>query len=377
VSDQTTILVVDDQANNRQLLADLLSAKGYAVVTAASGEEGLTKVASVRPDLVLLDIVMPDISGYDVCRSIRADARTGILPVIMVTALDPMEERIKGLEAGADDFLTKPINKAELLARVKSLLRIKSLYDTVQRQASQLAELNTGLERRVQEQVDQLQRLAQFKRFFPPQLAELILAGELGNPLKTHRREVAVLFLDLRGFTAFADSSEPEEVMGLLQNYHREMGGLIDAYEGTLEQFAGDSMMVIFNDPVTVEDPAGRAIRMAVEMQQRFAELMVPWRKRGHDIALGIGIAYGYATIGAIGFEARVGYGVIGRVSNLAARLCAEAQPGHILVSAPVYALVERIVEVEEIGPLQLKGFARPVAAYNILRLKPPGGNPT
>ncbi len=370
MNEQATILVVDDQPNNRKLLADLLMAKGYNVATASGGIEGLAKVQSVRPDLVLLDIMMPDLSGYDVCRQIRADQSNGILPVVMVTALDPGQERIKGLEAGADDFLTKPINQPELLARVRSLLRIKSLYDTVQDQAAELSELNTGLEQRVQQQIGELQRLAQLKRFFPPQLAEMIVAGDLDDPLKTRRREVTVVFLDLRGFTAFADTSEPEEVMGLLRGYHAEMGKLIHAYGGTLEQFAGDSMMVIFNDPQIVEDPAPRAVRMAIDMQQRFEELMIAWRKRGHDIALGIGIAHGYATIGAIGYEARIGYGVIGRVTNLAARLCVEAKPGQILITAPVYTFVEDTIQGEEVAQINLKGFVRPVAAYRVLGFK-------
>ena len=364
------ILAVDDAPNNLMLLVDLLAVKGYQVETAASGAEALEKIAGVRPDLVLLDVVMPQMSGYEVCRRIREDPATMLLPVVMVTALDPAEERVKGLEAGADDFLTKPINQAELLARVKSLLRIKSLYDKVQDQAHQLGQLNANLEKRVEEQVLQLGRLAQLKRFFPPQLAELIIAGDVEDPLRTRRREVTVSFLDLRGFTAFADSSEPEEVMGLLRDYHGEMGQIIDAHGGTLEQFAGDSLMVIFNDPLPVEDPAVRAVRMALEAQRRFQELMSPWRKRGHEIDLGIGVAHGYATIGAIGYQARIGYGVIGRVSNLAARLCAEAKPGQILISQPVFAQVEHKVEAEDIGQVSLRGFLRPVPAYNVIRLQ-------
>ena len=371
-----TILVVDDTPQNVKLLADLLSAKGYAVLTASNGAEALAKVRSVKPDLVLLDVVMPGMSGYEVCRHIRADSTTGVLPVVMVTALDPTEERIKGLEAGADKFLTKPINQPELLARVRSLLRIKSLYDTVQTQAIELADLNEGLEQRVKEQIGQLQRLAQLKRFFPPQLAERIVGGELDDPLATHRREVTVAFLDLRGFNAFADISEPEEVMALLRSYHREMGASIESYGGTLEQLSGNAMMVVFNDPVIVEDPAARAVAMAMDMQQRFAQLMGDWRKRGYEIALSIGIAHGYATIGTIGYEARVGYGVIGRVTNLAARLCAQAQPGQVLVSASVLALVEDEVEAQEVPQVDFQGFVHPVAAYGILGLKQPAHTP-
>jgi DNA-binding response OmpR family regulator len=366
-----TILVVDDLPANRKLLADLLSVRGYGVVTAESGEDGLAKLQAVKPDLVLLDVVMPGLSGYEVCRRIRADAGTAVLPVVMVTALDPAQERIKGLEVGADDFLTKPINQAELLARVKSLLRIKAFHDTVQSQASELAALNAGLEQRVREQLAELQRLAQLKRFFPPHLAERIAAGDVDDPLATHRREVTVAILDLRGFTAFADTSEPEEVMSLLRRYHEVMGGLIQTHGGALEQFGGASMQIIFNDPVVVEDPAARAVRMALEMQTRFDELMTTWRRRGHDIALGIGIAHGYATIGAIGYEAHLGYGAIGRVTNLAARLSAEAGPGQVLVSAPVFELIESLVHAEEAEQVNLSGFARPMATYRIGQLKP------
>src|SRR5574342_126152 len=260
------ILVVDDTPRNVKLLADLLTVKGYDVVTAASGREALSAVDSQPPDLVLLDVVMPEMSGYEVCRAIRSQPATAMLPVIMVTALDPSQERVKGIEAGADDFLTKPINQPELLARVRSLLRIKELYD-------ELADLNRTLEQRVAEQVAQLERLARLKRFFSPQLADLIVSGGAEDPLKTHRREVTVVFLDLRGFTAFAETAEPEEVMGVLREYHAEMGKLILDHEGTLERFTGDGMMVFFNDPVPVPNPAERAIRMAVAMRESVEKL--------------------------------------------------------------------------------------------------------
>src|SRR5207249_4881234 len=251
------ILVVDDVAVNVKLLADLLGVKGYAVVTAASGAEALEKIDKEQPALVLLDVMMPGMSGYDVCRKIRQNAATAMLPVVMVTALDPTQERVKGIDAGADDFLTKPINQPELLARVRSLLRIKTLHD-------ELSELNRSLERRVTEQVTQLERLGRLKRFFSPQLAELIVAGGTEDPLKSHRRDITVVFLDLRGFTAFAETAEPEEVMGVLREYHAEMGRLVLAHEGTLERFAGDGIMVFFNDPVPVPNPGERAIRMTL-----------------------------------------------------------------------------------------------------------------
>jgi len=364
------ILVVDDTPQNVKLLADLLTVKGYTVVTAASGPEALKQLDAERPDLVLLDVVMPGMSGYEVCRKIRENPATQILPVVMATSLDPAQERVKGIEAGADDFLSKPINQPELLARVRSLLRIKEMYDTIQGQAAQLAEWNKTLEERVQEQVAQLERLGRLKRFFSPQLAELIVAGGAEDPLKTHRREVTVVFLDLRGFTAFAETSEPEEVMGVLREYHAEMGKLILGHEGTLERFTGDGMMIFFNDPTPVPNPAERALRMAVAMRDRVAEMIVKWRKRGYDLDFGVGIAQGYATIGAIGFEGRWDYGAIGTVTNLAARLCGEAKPGQILISQRMVGTVEELVEVEPVGELTLKGFARPVTAHNILCLK-------
>jgi len=215
-----------------------------------------------------------------------------------------------------------------------------------------------------------VEKLSRLKRFFSPQLAEAIVTGGADDPLKTHRREVTVVFLDLRGFTAFAETSEPEEVMGVLREYHAEMGSLILSHEGTLERFTGDGMMIFFNDPTPVPDPAERAVRMAVAMRERVATLLGKWRKRGYDLALGVGIAEGYATIGAIGFEGRWDYGAIGTVTNLAARLCGEARGGQILVSARVAAEVEDLVETEEVGPLALKGLTKPIPAFDVLRLK-------
>lgn len=364
------ILVVDDTPRNVKLLADLLSVKGYAVMTAESGRDALAKIDEELPDLVLLDVVMPEMSGYEVCRAIRENQATKMLPVVMVTALDPSQERVKGIEAGADDFLTKPINQPELLARVKSLLRVKELHDMVQAQAAELSDWNKTLELRVQKQLEQLERLERLKRFFSPQLAELIVAGGADDPLKTHRRDVTVVFLDLRGFTAFAETAEPEEVMGVLREYHAAMGQLIMEHEGTLECFIGDGIMVIFNDPVPVPNPQERAARMALAMRARFEAIANAWSKLGYDIGMGIGIAQGYATIGAIGFEGRWDYGSIGTVCNLASRLCGEATPGQILIPQRLLGVIESFVDVEPVGELALKGFQRAVTAYNVLGLK-------
>ena len=363
MSNPAHLLVVDDTPVNVKLLADLLGAKGYAVTTAASGPEALVRIDKEPPDLVLLDVMMPGMSGYDVCRKLRENPATALLPVVMVTALDPTQERVKGIEAGADDFLTKPINQAELLARVRSLLRIKQLHD-------ELMELTRSLEQRVQEQVAQLERLGRLKRFFSPHLAELIVAGGTEDPLRTHRREITVVFVDLRGFTAFAETAEPEEVMGMLREYHETMGRLILEHEGTLERFTGDGMMIFFNDPLPVANPPERAVRMALGMRQRVTALSAGWRKRGWELGLGVGIAQGYATLGAIGFEGRWDYGAIGTVTNLAARLCGEARAGQILISQRLLATIDGLVECEAVGELTLKGFQRPVTSFNILGTK-------
>lgn len=363
------ILVVDDIPLNVKLLADVLTVKGYDVATAASGQEALDKIRGGAIDLVLLDVMMPGLNGYEVCRAIREDARIALLPVVMVTALDAKEERVKGLESGADDFLSKPVNQPELLARVRSLLRIKSLYDQVERQKTELAEWNLTLEKRVAHGIAEVERLSRMKRFFSPQVAEMITAGDAGDPMRSHRAEITVVFIDLRGYTAFTEFAEPEEVMGVLRQYHADMGRLITTYNGTVERFAGDAIMIFFNDPVPLPNPAQAAVRLAIDMHAAFAERLTQWQRRGFDLQMGIGIAQGYATVGVIGFEGRLDYGVIGAVSNLAARLCAEAKAGQTLVERRVLNGVEDIVDWEPVGDLALKGMPRPVAAFNVLRL--------
>ena len=361
------VLVVDDVALNVKLLADLLTVKGYTTCTATSGPQALEVLKAERPDLVLLDVMMPGMSGYEVCQAIRADPAHAMLPVVLVTALDPAEERAKGLDAGADDFLSKPVSQAELLARVRSLLRIKSLYDEVLRQKGELTELNRTLEQRVEDGVRQLERVGRLKRFFSPQLAELIVGGGADDPLKSHRREITVVFLDLRGFTAFTETADPEEVMGVLGEYHAAMGRLILEHGGTLERFTGDGIMVFFNDPVQIPDPAPRAARMVLAMQREVAHLSGAWKKRGYDLQMGVGIAQGFATIGGIGFSDRIDYGAIGTVTNLAARLCGEARGGETLLSQRVRALLEDGFATEPAGELALKGFHKPVPAYRLL----------
>ena len=329
------ILVVDDAPRNLKLLADLLDASGYRARTAGSGREALARLAEEDWDLVLLDVVMPDLSGYEVCRAIRGNPATRLLPVVMVTALDPEEERLKGIEAGADDFLSKPVHTQELLARVRSLLRIKELHDTVTRQAEQLAEWNATLTQRVSEQVAEVERLSRLKRFLAPQVAEVIAQNE-HTLLTPHRRQIAVAFVDLRGFTAVAEAAEPEELLQMLADYHHVTGRAITGYEGTLERFAGDGVVVVFNDPVVVPDPEERAVRMAVAVVEAADELRRRWMRDGHDLHIGIGLSTGFATLGVVGFEGRADYAAIGSVMNQAARLCAAAGGGEILRVGPL-----------------------------------------
>ena len=312
--------------------------------------------------------MMPGLSGYEVCQRIRANPDTALLPVVLCTSLDPQSERVKGIEAGADDFITKPINRQELVARVKSLLRIKRLQDEVRAQAAQLTEWNRTLETRVAEQIIRIDHLERLKGFFSPQLAPAIVGGG-EKLLETHRREISVVFLDLRGFTAFTEAAEPEKVMALLRDDHARVGAIVLEHGGTLERFAGDSIMVFFNDPVPLEDPARQAVGMALAAQAAFPALGEPWRKRGYALDLGCGVAQGYATLGVTGFEGRRDYAAIGNVTNLAARLCGEAEGGQVLIERKIFATLDGPVEATPIGALELKGLSHLVPAFAVRRL--------
>ncbi len=369
-AERSAILVVDDNEGNREMLARRLTRQGYRVEVAAGGRQALKTLETTAVDLVLLDVMMPEMDGYEVLQCLKADTRRRDIPVLMISALDELQSVVRCIELGAEDYLSKPFDPVLLRARIGACLEKKRLHNQEAQHRQELAELNRTLEQRVQEQVTQIERLGRLKRFFSPQLAELIVGGGAEDPLKTHRREVTVVFLDLRGFTAFAETAEPEEVMGVLRQYHAEMGKLILEHEGTLERFTGDGMMIFFNDPVPVPNPAERAIWMTLAMRKRVADLTIKWRKLGYELDFGVGIAQGYATIGAIGFEGRWDYGAIGTVTNLAARLCGEAKPGQALISHRLLGTVEELVEVEPVGELALKGFHRPITAFNVLCLK-------
>ncbi len=368
MTDKTaTLLAVDDQPANLRLLDAHLSPRGYRVLTAASGVEALQILEEEDVDLALLDIVMPEMDGYELCRRIRSNPATEFLPVVMITASGDAQ-RLAALEAGADDFVTKPFDRNELLARVASLVRIKRYQDTIARQAEELNAWNRELEDRVEKQVAELERINRLRHFLSPQLAELVTGDE--DLLRSHRREIVVFFADLRNFTPFAETSEPEEVMGVLGEYHRAMGTLVHQYGGTLERFTGDGVMVFFNDPIPYDDAAERAVRMAIGIRDAVRDLSESWRRKGHDLALGMGIDQGYATLGRIGFEGRFDYSAIGSVTNRAARLCAEARGWQVLVSDRVLAAVEDVTDSEYVAEMQPKGFSRSVRVHNITSVK-------
>jgi adenylate cyclase len=367
MSEAITVLAVDDQPANLRLLDALLSPRGYRVLAAGSGESALATLRTSAVDLVLLDIMMPGMDGYEVCRRIRNDPTTAFLPVVVITA-SGSQQKVRAIEAGADDFVTKPFNRDELLARIASLARLKKYHDTIERQAAELAKWNSELSERVEAQVAELQRANRLRRFLSPQLAELVIDSGDESFLESHRREIVVVFCDLRNFTGFAESSEPEEVTGVLNEYHAALGELIFEFEGTLERFTGDGLMVFFNDPMPCADAPERAVAMAVAMRERVDRLADGWRRRGHDLGFGVGIAQGFATLGRIGFPGRSDYAAIGSVTNLAARLCGAARRDQILVTQRVFSAVEDNAVGESVGDLDLRGFSRPIRAFDVKR---------
>jgi class 3 adenylate cyclase len=365
VPDHANILIVDDQPQNLRLLDAVLQPRGYRVFAVESGEAALELLSKEPIDLVLLDILMPGMDGYEVCRRIRENAATAFLPVVMITASDTAQ-KLRATEAGADDFVTKPFDQGELLARVRSLVRIKHYHDTVTRQSAELAVWNRELSDRVEAQVAQLERATRLRRFLPPQMADLVLDSGDESFLDSHRREIVVAFCDLRHFTSFAESSEPEEVMRVLNQYFSALGDLVFRFGGTLERFTGDGLMVIFNDPIPCDDPAVQALTMAIAMRARIHDLADMWAQDGHDLGFGVGIAQGFATLGRIGFEGRYEYAAIGSVVNLAARLCAVAQPWQILVTQRVLTGAKDHVVSTPAGEFELRGFSRAVRAFDV-----------
>jgi class 3 adenylate cyclase len=376
VRESPLVLIADDNPLNVDIIRTRLAARGYDVITAGDGLSTLQAARERHPDLLLLDIMMPRMDGLEVCRQIKGDPQMPFTPIILVTAKAESRDIIAGLDAGADEYLPKPVDQGALVARVQSMLRIKELHDQVQAQAALLAEQsdelaswNRSLEDRVRAQLDELERTSRLKRFLSPQIAQTIISADADAVLAVHRRQITVLFCDLRGFTAFADTAEPEEVMAVLHEYHAIVGEFIHEFEGTVGHFAGDGLMVFFGDPIPCVDPSHRAVRMAVAMRVRMATQLDAWRKLGHDLGFGVGIAMGYATLGQIGFEGRYDYSAIGAVVNLASRLCGEAADGQVLVNQRVHGMVEDLIQVEPVGELTLKGLSRAVPAFNVVGL--------
>jgi adenylate cyclase len=370
--DPAHILIVDDNPINRDILVTRLAMHGYRLSQAVDGEETVAAVKALRPDLVLLDVMMPKMNGIDACRLLKNDPALPFIPVILVTAKADVKDVIAGLEAGADEYLTKPVDQGALVARVRAMLRLKELHDRTIAQAADLAKWNQTLEQRVSEQIDEIDRIGRVRRFLPPQVARLVTTPGHENLLESHRRNVVVLFCDLRGFSAFSELAEPEEVVQIMREYHTTLGRFVDKFEGTVERFTGDGLLVVFNDPVPCPDPCLKAVGMAVEMRDQVAALSQAWRRSGHHLGFGIGLAYGYATLGIIGYEGRLQYSVTGKVANLAARLCGEAQDGQILIDINIRSAIESKADIEFIGELQLKGFARRQKTFNVRSLTTP-----
>ena len=375
--DRGLVLVVDDDEANREVLARRLGRLGYSVEQAENGRVALELMRTEPVDLVLLDLNMPEVDGYQVLEARWEDPRLRDIPTIMISASADTSNVVRCIQMGADDHLGKPFDPVLLEARLGACLEKKRLRDqerellhTVSHQADELAQWNETLERRVAEQVDELERMARLRRFLSPQLADLLVTKGDQTVLQTHRRDIAVLFVDLSGFTAFSETSEPEDVMAVLREFHEGLGRLVQEYEATVGFFAGDGLMVFWNDPLPCPDPPERAVGMAVALREQLGPLTAQWSKRGHDLGFAIGVAYGYATLGEIGFQGRYDYGVIGSVVNLAARLCDRAERNQILISARAKLAVEHIADVEEVGAAPLKGFHAPVAAFNVLGLR-------
>ena len=358
-------LIVDDSSVNRMLLSRHLSSIGIDAREAADGRTALEALKSFGDEVavVLLDVMMPEMDGYETLAAIKSDESFRHLPVIMVSAVDELDSVVRCLEMGAADYLPKPFNPVILAARVRASLADKRLHDAEVAHAAQRDELLHTIERQKSE----------LARFLSPQVAALVSTPEGEQLLAGHRREATAVFADLRGFTAFSDSAEPEEVLGLLREYHATMGAQIVEFGGTLEHFAGDGMMVFFNDPVLQSDHVERAVRMSMAMRDRFAGLAGRWSKLGYELGLGIGIASGYATLGRIGFEGRYDYGMVGAAVIVASRLSSAAEANQILLNPRAHAAVEEIVLTEPVGDLELKGFARPIPTVNVVAARAPG----
>ena len=374
--DAARVLVVDDDPINRMMLTMSLEAEGHSVIQAEHGRAGLDLLAREPIDIVLMDIEMPVMDGYAVLQVRHEEPALREIPFIVISGVDEMASVVRCIELGAEDYLPKPFDPVLLRARFGACIEKKRLRDqekdlfaTVAQQADELRRWNSLLEQRVDEKVREVEALRRLEGFLAPQVAQIIASGGEAA-LESHRREITVLFCDLRGFTSFAETAEPEDVSAVLREYHDAVGPLIFEFEGTLAHFTGDGMMVVFNDPIPCEEPAWRAVRLAVCMRDELRELSAAWKRRGHELELGVGIAIGYATCGRIGFEGRFEYTAIGTVANLSSRLCAAAVGGQILVEQRILNMVEDRVNAEPLGVMEFKGLSRSVPTHSLLGLR-------
>jgi adenylate cyclase len=373
MKDVASILVVDDDPVSRLMLTGSLERHGHHVRAAEDGSEALDLLRIESFDVVLLDVLMPNVDGYGVLEQLKGDPDLRHIPVVMVTSVADIESAVRCIELGADDYLPKPIDPVLLTARVNAGLTKKRLHDLEMEHLEEVAQLNRQLEARVEEQMAELVRTGELKRFLPHQVAEGLLAGQLSPAEGFERRKLTLLFADMVGFTDLSDTLEPEELSEVLNEYLREMTAVAVSHRGTLDNYIGDGLMVIFGAPIFDEEAvqAWAAVQAAFEMKVRADELTAAIRERGipADLRVRVGVNTGHCTVGVFGSDVLRAYKAVGFAVNVAARLQSEAEPGTVLAGFRTYALVKDRVRAEQREPLLLKGAARPVEAWEILGL--------
>ena len=364
------VLVVDDLHDNVTMLCAYLHAKGYSTIAANDGLKALELANERYPDLIMLDINMPHMTGLEVCKELKGKELTKLIPIILVTANSSTDDIVKGFEVGADDYLIKPYNYMEMIARVRSMLRIKDAQNKLVEVNKQLDELNQNLEKKVTEQVRELERVNRLRRFLSPEIVNGITAENSEEILSEHRREITVVFLDLRNFTSFSEKATPQEVIHTIRELHQMVGPIIFEFRGTLERFTGDGMMVFLGDPEPMENHPCQAVKMALKIRDKVEDLRANWASKGYQLALGIGIATGEASLGTIGFEGRLDYAAIGVVTNLSARICNQAQGGQILMSQKTYSDTKDLFITKAQEPINLKGFSKAQPIFEVISQK-------
>jgi adenylate cyclase len=373
VIEQGSVLVVDDDPVTRLMLSGTLERRGLHVTTADDGEQALELAGSRAFDVILLDVVMPRMDGYQVLERLKADPERRHIPVIVATSVDDVDSAVRCIELGADDYLSKPIDPVILGARINAGLTKKRLHDLERQHVEEVTRLNRQLEARVEEQMAELVRTGELKRFLPHQVAEGLLAGQLSPTDAFERRKLTLLFADMVGFTDLSDTLDPEELSEVLNEYLREMTAVAVAHGGNLDNYIGDGLMVLFGAPARAEEPvqAWAAVRAAFAMMDRADQLSAAIRERGipADLRVRVGVNTGHCTVGMFGSDLMRAYKAVGFAVNVAARLQSEAEPGTVLVGFRTYALVKDRVQARARDPLKLKGAARPVEAWEILAL--------